>query len=173
MTASLEKPLETYCSLPPAKPRNRVQKRKRHEREGVVITPFSERQKLEENGIHTTGQLMPLQTTGGYFKGKPPITSFTRLGCFRMQNLKNNLEVLSKRQNATERCYTADVPRLVKPLQQKRRPATHLSRKKQGEVIRRPTLHNLSSFNQPRRSADFPSLPVKLKPHQTEGVPVR
>ena len=151
-----------YCQrlLPAKLIDQQVQNRKltRTKRNATVISPFSERrQTFAEKEISVTCQPKPLQTTGGFFKGKPPITPFTRLGCFRMQ--LNKASNFSAKTTVGEKrcCLTADVPQMVKP-QLERRPASHVPQQNQflpsGSEVQRPTPPQLKSSSS-RRATDI------------------
>ena len=129
----LEKPRQLSYSLKSEKLRRQrlLQNQSKSSRQGTVISPFSERRHVQE--ISSVCQPMPLQTTGGFFKGKPPITPLTRLGCFRMQTQKTDLVAPV----ADKRCYTADIPLLAKPkpTQLVHRPATHIPQRCEYHVV--------------------------------------
>ena len=103
-------------------------KRRWIKRSGTVVSPFSECRKDKDNEINAICPVMPLQTTGGYFKGKPPIRHSTPLGCFRMQSTvieRFRAAPPSESSNKFSRCYTADVSSSSKNFNLVRRPGSH------------------------------------------------
>lgn len=97
-------------------------------RKTTVVSPFSERCVEKKPEINPICQLMPLQTTGGYFKGRPPLTQAGRLGCLSVQSTAYSRlrSVKSKEDlNKFARCYTADVPRISKASNSCPRPVSH------------------------------------------------
>jgi len=150
MLVKEEKRCHTHLPYKLTEQQVRNQKTLRTKRTTTVISPFSERRSsYDDIEIGPISQPMPLQTTGGFFKGKPPITPFTRLGCFRMQS-NRTINFSTKTSTVEKRhCFTADAPQMVNSPQLERRPASHVPQRNgvqpNGSEMQRPTPPLLNS----------------------------
>ena len=146
----LEKTIEAYRSFLPVELAKQRSDQFRTKQCTTVISPFSERRSfLAENKINSTCQPMALQTTGGFFKGKPPITPFTRLGCYRLKKHWAMTTIPKTLSSREKRCLTADAIHMAKPPHLKQRPASHIPQRNDmptfDSVVQRPTPPLLNS----------------------------
>ncbi|XP_076803532.1 uncharacterized protein LOC143447355 isoform X2 [Clavelina lepadiformis] len=86
----------------------------------ITMNPFSERRRITPNVYCSTCQRGLRKKDfssieSGFFRGKPPLTPFTRLGCYRTQITKFNHGHTEFSMDANTRCKTALSPRKSKP----------------------------------------------------------